>query len=379
MQDLYETLGVSRDADAKEIKSAYRKLAKQYHPDKNIGDKEAEHKFKEIGAAYDILKDEQKRAAYDRYGEAAFDGTGAASANARSAGFNFSGSSSFADIFEDLFAGFGGGMRGGRGRQDDRGADLRYNLEISLEEAFNGTRAQLSVPTHISCQNCNGTGSADKSTTTCVDCDGEGAVRMVQGFFTVEHPCRRCHGTGKTVKNPCKKCSGSGRVHNTKKLSAKIPAGVEEGTRIRLAGEGEAGERGGQSGDLYIFISLKPHDLFIREGADIHCKVPITITTAMLGGAVEVPTIDGSRARLTIPEGTQSGHQFRMKSKGMTHMRSPNRRGDMYVHVAVETPVKLSKKQKQLIEELDKSSGRNNNPRLEGFMKKVKGFLKKSG
>lgn len=377
--DYYAILGVEKGADEDTLKKAYRKLAMQYHPDRNQGNAEAEKKFKAVNEAYDVLKDAQKRAAYDRYGHQAFTNGGMGGAGGPGAGgFDFSGS--FSDIFEDLFSEFTGGGRG-RGRAPEaaqagaaRGSDLRYNLAISLEEAFKGKQQTIKVTTSASCDTCSGSG-AEKGTQpeTCGTCGGRGVVRAQQGFFTVERGCGTCQGTGKVIKSPCKTCAGSGRVRKEKTLSATIPAGVEEGTRIRLAGEGEAGFRGGPAGDLYIFLSISPHKLFRRDGANIHCQVPITFSTATLGGHVEVPTIDGGRVKVTIPEGTQTGHQFRLRGKGMTVLRS-SARGDMYIEVQVETPVNLSKKQKELLREFDKGDGKTTSPQTENFFSKVKEF-----
>ncbi len=374
--DYYDILGVDRGADAAELKKAYRKLAMKYHPDKNPDNKDAEKKFKEISAAYDILKDDQKRAAYDHYGEDAFNGMGAGQQRQQSGGFDFSGGGSFSDLFEDLFNQSGGG--GGRaGAANSRGSDIRYNMEITLEDAYNGEKKNIKLPTYAKCDPCTGSGSADKSgSSQCGTCNGAGRLRMQQGFFSVERTCSTCQGTGSVIKNPCRKCRGQGRIKKNKTLSVSIPKGVEEGTRIRLTGEGEAGVRKGQAGDLYIFISIKKHRIFIRDGNDIHCMVPTKMTVAALGGHIKVPTIDGSRARVSIPEGTQTNHQFRLKGKGMSIMRANNIYGDMYVHTIVETPVKLSKKQKELLEEFDKLSDEDSNPESEGFFKKVKGFLK---
>jgi molecular chaperone DnaJ len=369
-KDFYEILGVSRTATADELKKAYRKLAMQHHPDKNPGDKKAEEKFKELSHAYDILSDEQKRAAYDRYGHDAFTQSGNGGGGAGAAGFDFS--SGFADIFEDLF-----GMGGGRGRSQStgpaRGSDLRYNLQVSLEEAFKGKQETIKVTTSVACDVCHGSGGEKGSKPTeCPTCHGAGRVRASQGFFTVERTCTTCQGMGKIIKNPCKNCAGTGRVRKEKTLSVNIPAGVEEGTRIRLSNEGEVGMRGGPAGDLYIFISVSEHPLFTRDGADIHCSVPIPMTTATLGGTIEVPTIDGSHVKVTIPEGTQHGHQMRLRGKGMSVLRSSHR-GDMYLHTLVETPVKLTKKQKDLLKEFDKN-GAHVSPASERFFAKVKDF-----
>ncbi len=373
--DYYKTLGVSRTATPEEIKNAYRNLAKEHHPDRNPGNKDAEHRFKEISGAYDILKDQEKRAAYDRFGESAFQGGGGGQGNGFG-GFNFTGAaSSFSDIFEDLFSGGMGKQR--QAKPNLRGADLRYNLDISLEEAFRGDKRSIKVPTLGSCETCNGSGSADKtSSSTCEACRGAGRVRIQQGFFTMERTCTACQGTGHTIANPCKTCHGAGRMRRAKTLSVSLPQGVEEGTRIRLTGEGEAGMRGGEAGDLYIFISFRPHKLFTREGDNLHCNVPIPMTTATLGGSVEVPTLEGVAARITIPAGTQPGHQFRLKGKGMPQMRRKGHHGDMYVHAVVETPVKLSKKQQDLLREFADSSDEKTQPEATGFADKVKDFLR---
>ena len=364
-QDYYETLGVTRDADAAELKKSYRKLAMKYHPDRNPNDAEAEAMFKELSEAYGVLSDEQKRGAYDQYGHAAFEGGGGGAG-----GGDFDFRSSFADVFDDLFGDFMGSR--GRARTNMRGGDLRYNLEITLEEAFNGKRAKVRVPTSVSCDDCQGSGAAGGAQpVTCPTCQGAGKVRAQQGFFTIERPCSTCQGAGRVIKDPCRSCRGSGRTQREKTLSVNIPAGVEEGTRIRLSGEGEAGMRGAPSGDLYIFLSIAAHRLFQRDGADIHCRVPITVASAALGGAIEVPTIDGGRARVTIPSGTQSGHQFRLKSKGMKMMRGAGR-GDMYIHTVVETPVNLTKKQKELLREFESTGGAKTNPQSAGFFAKVK-------
>lgn len=379
--DFYELLGVSRDADEKQLKSAYRKLAMKFHPDKNPGDEAAEKKFKEISEAYDVLKDPQKKAAYDRYGHDAFTQGGMGGAGG-AGGFGGGGfdAGSFSDIFEDLFGGGfgGGGRRGGGGSQRSaaqRGADLRYNLEVSLEEAFEGKQESITLTTSATCGDCDGTGAEKGSKAeTCGVCGGMGTVRAQQGFFTVERTCGACHGTGQVVKNPCKTCAGTGAVRKQKTLSVTIPAGVEDGTRIRLSGEGEAGTRGGGAGDLYIFLSVAPHEFFQREGSQIHCRVPVPFTTASLGGSIEVPTVEGGKVKVNIPSGTQTDHQFRLKGKGMSVMRQGSLRGDMYIHVQVETPVNLSKKQKDLLKEFDKASTTKNSPESESFFSKVKEF-----
>jgi molecular chaperone DnaJ len=368
-QDFYEILGVSKSTSPDELKSAYRKLAMKHHPDRNPGDKSAEQKFKEINEAYDILKDDQKRAAYDRFGHAAFEQGGV-----RGPGdFGFSGG--FADIFDEMFGEFMGGGRRGQGGPS-RGSDLRYNLEISLEEAFRGKQTTIRVQTLVACDQCKGSGAeAGSRPIACPTCYGRGRVRAQQGFFTMERTCTTCQGAGRVIDNPCKACGGQGRTRREKTLSVNIPAGVEDGTRIRLGGEGEAGVRGALSGDLYMFISVTPHRIFQRDGANIYCRVPIPFTTAALGGAIEVPSVDGSRARVTVPAGTQSGHQFRLRSKGMTVLRSATR-GDMFIEATVETPVNLNKRQQELLREFEKAGeAGKTHPESEGFFAKVKEFF----
>ncbi len=371
--DFYDLLGVSRGAGADEIKKAYRKLAMKYHPDRNPGDRGAEHKFKEINEAYDVLRDEQKRAAYDRFGHAAFEGGGGPGAGPMG-GFDFHfGSGGFADIFDEVFGDFmGGGRRSGRSAS--RGADVQYNLEITLEDAFRGKQATIRVPTSSTCEACSGSGAeAGTQPVTCPTCHGAGKVRAQQGFFTIERSCPTCHGVGKIIKDPCRACGGSGRVRREKTLQVNIPAGVEDGTRIRLAGEGEAGLRGAPPGDLYIFLAIAPHQLFQRDGADVHCRVPIPMVTAALGGSIEVPTIDGSRAQVTVPPGTQTGKQFRLRHKGMSVLRS-NARGDMFVQAMVETPINLTRRQQELLREFEKAGRSGNQPESEGFFAKVREF-----
>lgn len=365
-EDYYKTLGTDKNASQDDIKKAYRKMAMKYHPDRNSDNPEAEKRFKEVNEANDILFDDEKRAAYDRYGHAAFEQGG-------SQGGSGFGGAGFTDIFEDMFGDFvGGGGRGGR-QGSSRGSDLRYNMEISVTEAFRGNKTSIRVPTSVSCKDCNGVGTkGGVAPDTCPGCNGHGKVRAQQGFFTIERACSTCQGAGKIIKDACSNCSGAGRVHQEKTLSVTIPAGVEEGTRIRLTGEGEAGLNGAQAGDLYIFISVLSHHVFQREGANIYCAVPIPLITAALGGHVEVPTVDGGRARITIPTGTQSGHQFRLKGKGMSVLRSKDR-GDMFVQASVETPVNLTKKQKDLLKEFEGEGGPGqNNPESEGFFTKVK-------
>jgi len=378
-RDYYEILGVAKGADEKALKTAYRNLAKKYHPDANHGSTETDAKFKELNEAYDVLKDPQKRAAYDRFGHQAFE-NGRGPGAAGGAGFGPDFNSSMSDIFEDLFGEFMGGQRGGRqqrgargGSAAQRGSDLRYNLEINLTEAYTGKTAQIRVPSSVACDTCKGSGAKPGThPTTCKTCGGAGAVRSQSGFFTVERACPTCGGRGQVITDPCQVCHGQGRVQKERNLSVNIPAGVEDGTRIRLAGEGEAGLRGGPTGDLYIFLSLKPHEFFQREAADLFCKVPISMATASLGGEIEVPTIDGKRARVTIPEGAQNGKQFRLKQKGMPVLRT-NQHGDMYIQVTVETPVNLTRKQRDLLKEFEKDA-HHNSPESEGFFAKAKAF-----
>ncbi|EJM99961.1 molecular chaperone DnaJ [Phyllobacterium sp. YR531] len=368
--DYYETLGVGKSADEKELKSAFRKLAMQFHPDKNPGDANAEHKFKEIGEAYETLKDPQKRAAYDRFGHAAFENGGMGGG-----GFGGGGSGGFADIFEDIFGEMMGGGRQRRSGGRERGADLRYNMEITLEEAYAGKTAQIHVPTSITCDECSGSGAKPGTQpVTCGTCSGSGRVRAAQGFFSIERTCPTCHGRGQIIKDPCPKCSGQGRITEERALSVNIPAGIEDGTRIRLTGEGEAGLRGGPSGDLYIFLSLKPHEFFQRDGADLYCKVPISMTTAALGGQFEVATLDGTQTRVKIPEGTQNAKQFRLKGKGMPVLRQPAM-GDLYIQIAIETPQNLNKKQRELLEEFERVSSQDNSPQSTGFFSRMKDFF----
>jgi molecular chaperone DnaJ len=365
-RDYYELLGVSRTATEAELKSAFRKLAMQHHPDRNPGDKDCEHRFKEINEAYDVLKDADKRAAYDRFGHAAFEHGGSGH------GFGSDFASSFADIFDDLF-GMGGRRTRGSGRE--RGADLRYNMEISLEEAFGGKAAQIRIPTPVTCEACSGSGAkAGTRPRACPTCGGQGRIRHAQGFFTLERTCPACQGRGQVIEDPCPNCSGSGRVTRERTLSVNIPAGVEDGTRIRLAGEGEAGVRGGPAGDLYIFLSIKPHEFFQRDGADIFCRVPIAMTAASLGGHIDVPTLDGGQTRVKIPEGTEAGKQFRLKGKGMPVLRSKVT-GDMYIQVEVETPKNLTRRQRELLEEFERESHKETSPASMGFFSKMKEFF----
>ena len=375
-RDYYETLGVSKGATAEEIKKAYRQKAKELHPDRNADNPESEAKFKEANEAYEVLKDANKKAAYDRYGHAAFE-NGMGSAGQPGGGFrggqgDFA--SAFSDVFDDLFGDFMGGRGGGGARtRATRGNDLRYNLRISLEEAFKGVQKTINVPSAVSCNVCHGTGAEGGSEpVTCPTCSGMGKVRAQQGFFTVERTCPTCNGAGQTIKNPCKTCHGQGRVEKERALSVNVPAGVETGTRIRLAGEGEAGMRGGPTGDLYIFIEVKDHALFERDGNNLFCRVPVSMVDAALGGEIEVPTIDGGRSRVKIPEGSQAGRQMRLRGKGMPALRSGGP-GDMFIELAVETPVKLTTKQKDLLREFGKLSAENN-PQSSSFFSSVKNF-----
>ena len=371
-QDFYETLGVTRDADDAAIKSAFRKLAKKYHPDRNPGDEASEIRFKEVNSAYEALKDPQKRAAYDQFGHAAFENGGPGGPQ----GFSGDFSASMSDIFDDLFGEFMGGRgRGGPRTMRERGNDIRYNLEITLSEAYQGKSAQIRVPTSVTCETCSGSGAKPgTSPSACRTCGGGGKVRASQGFFTIERTCPACQGRGEMIDDPCVECRGSGRITKERTLSVTIPAGVEDGTRIRLANEGEAGIRGGPPGDLYIFLSIAPHEFFQRDGADIFCLVPIAMTTAALGGQIEVPTVGDSRARVKIPEGTHTGKQFRLKGKGMPVLRSKST-GDMYIQVEVETPKNLTRKQKDILKEFEKASSDQTNPDSSGFFSRVKEFF----
>jgi molecular chaperone DnaJ len=368
-EDYYELLGVDRNVDAAALKKVYRKLAMECHPDRNPDDKDAEKRFKEVSEAYSILSDEEKRAAYDRYGHAAFEQGGAGGG-----GFEQGGGGGFADIFDEMFGDFMGGGGGRQGQHNaGRGSDLRYNLEISIEDAFKGKKTEIEVMTSIACGECKGSGSAGGAApVSCGTCQGQGRVRRQSGFFTVEQSCPACGGVGEVIREPCTQCSGAGREQRQKKLAVDIPKGVEDGTRIRLSGEGEAGLRGAPPGDLYIFLSIKSHRVFQRDGANIYCRVPIPMTTAVLGGTIEVPTVEGTRARITIPPGTQTAHQFRLKNKGMTVLRSASR-GDMFVQDIVETPVNLTKVQKKLMKEFAEDGEiEKQSPESHSFFKKVK-------
>lgn len=365
--DVYEVLQVERTVSESGLKTAYRRLAMQWHPDRNPGSAEAEIRFRELSEAYEILKDPQKRAAYDRHGHAAFE---------RGGGFSGDFASSMSDIFDDLFGDLVGGRRAPRaGSGRERGADLRYNMEITLEDAFHGKAAQVRIPSSISCEACSGTGAkAGSRPRQCATCGGHGRVRAAQGFFTLERTCPTCHGRGEVIDDPCAECGGAGRVTRERTLAVNIPPGVEDGTRIRLSGEGEAGLRGGPNGDLYIFLSLQPHPFFQRDGADLYCRVPIAMTAAALGGSFEVPTIDGDRTKVRVPEGTQSGKQFRLKGKGMPVLRTRDV-GDMYIQAVMETPQSLSRRQRDLLEEFERVSNEENHPESASFFAKVKDFF----
>ena len=374
-RDYYEILGVSKGASADEIKKGYRTKAKELHPDRNADNPNAEAMFKEANEAYEVLKDAEKKAAYDRYGHAAFEGgMGGGRQGGGFGGGNGDFSSAFSDVFDDLFGDFMGGQRGGGGRtRASRGSDLRYNLRVTLEEAFAGSQKTINVPTSVNCDTCTGTGAdGGAEPATCPTCSGMGKVRAQQGFFTVERTCPTCSGIGQIIKNPCKACGGAGRTEKERSLSVNIPAGVETGTRIRLAGEGEAGMRGGPTGDLYIFIEVAEHEIFERDGQRLFCRVPVSMTSAALGGDIEVPTIDGGRSRVKIPGGSQSGRQMRLRGKGMPGLRGGGA-GDMFIEMAVETPVNLTSKQKELLREFEKLS-EDNNPQSSSFFSSVKSF-----
>ncbi|MDR2075018.1 MAG: molecular chaperone DnaJ [Holosporales bacterium] len=379
-QDYYSILGVSKNASEDDIKKAYRKLAVKYHPDKNPGNKEAEEKFKEATSAYETLKDSQKRAAYDRYGhQASRNGGGSGgfgSSGFHHEGFDFAeGFSSFSDIFEEMFK--ENSFRT-RNSQQQPGSDIRYDLSITLEEAFRGKTVNLKFTTFIVCDRCHGSGSEENSRpSVCPTCGGRGSIRQQHGFVTLERTCSTCGGTGSILSNPCQKCSGSGRIKGEKNLEVSIPAGVDSDSRVRIPGEGEAGFKGAPSGDLYVFVIVKPHELFKRHDSDIYINVPISIVTASIGGEIKVPTIDGSVHTIKIPHGTQTGHQFRVRSKGMSMIRS-NNRGDMIVEVVVETPVSLSRKQKNLFNEFEtEGNDKSNNPKVFDFVKKIKDLVDK--
>ncbi|MCA3655858.1 MAG: molecular chaperone DnaJ [Methylobacterium sp.] len=371
-KDYYEVLGVNRDASEDDLKKAYRKLAMKWHPDRNPDNPKAEEHFKEAKEAYEVLGDAQKRAAYDQFGHAGVDPSAAAGAGA---GAGFGG---FADAFGDIFGDIFGGAGGGRGRSSVfRGADLRYNLEVSLEEAARGTETRIRIPAMESCETCHGSGAKPGTQpTTCTTCGGHGQVRMQQGFFSIQQTCPKCHGTGKMIASPCATCSGSGRVKKHKTLAVKIPAGVDEGDRIRLSGEGEAGGNGGPPGDLYVVIHIKQHPVFTRDHNDLHCEMPVSFTIAAMGGEIEIPTLDGY-AKIKIPSETQSGKIFRLRGKGIKGVRS-NNHGDLMCHVVVETPVNLTARQKELLQEFEAISSKDSarhNPRAKSWMDRVKEFF----
>jgi len=368
-RDYYEALGAQKNASADELKKAYRKKAKELHPDRNSDNPNAEEQFKEVNEAYEALKDPDKKAAYDRFGHAAFEGGMGGQRGGQQGDF----SSAFSDVFDDLFGDFMGGQRGGGRQRATRGSDLRYNLRVSLEDAYAGSQKTINVPTSVGCEGCNGTGAeSGAEPQTCPTCSGMGKVRAQQGFFTVERTCPTCSGMGQIIKNPCKECGGAGRTEKERSLSINIPAGVETGTKIRLSGEGEAGLRGGPTGDLYIFMEIQDHSLFQRDGANLFCRVPVSIMSAALGGDIEVPTIDGGKSRVKIPAGSQSGRQMRLRSKGMPMLRGGGQ-GDMFIELAVETPVNLTSRQKEILREFDKLS-EDNNPQGSSFFSKVKSF-----
>lgn len=371
-RDFYEVLGVSKGASADEIKKAYRRKAKELHPDRNADNPEAEGQFKEANEAYEVLKDADKKAAYDRFGHAAFENGMGGGGHPGGGQGDFA--SAFSDVFDDLFGDFmGGGGRGGGRQRAARGADLRYNLRVSLEDAYAGMQKTINVPTSVQCAACSGSGAeGGAEPTPCPTCSGMGKVRAQQGFFTVERTCPTCSGLGQIIKNPCKVCAGNGRVDKDRALSVNIPAGVETGTRIRLAGEGEAGMRGGPSGDLYIFIEVAKHELFERDSADLFCRVPLSMATAALGGDLEVPTMDGGRSRVKVPAGSQSGRQMRLRGKGMPALRGAGH-GDLFIELMVETPVNLTTRQKELLKEFEELS-EDNNPESNSFFKSVKSF-----
>ena len=377
-KDYYELLGLQKGATDVEIKKAYRTLAMKYHPDRNPGNAEAELKFKEVTEAYEVLKDSQKRAAYDRYGHAAFaQGAGAGAGGFGGFNFDFGGGSGagFGSIFEDIFSEFMGGARRSCQQEGVRGADIRYDLEITLEEAYKGLTKEIEIQTAVKCEDCHGTGAAEGSKAeTCDTCHGTGRVRRQAGFFIEERTCPTCNGTGKVIKNPCKKCGGTGKISQKKVLEVTIPAGIDSGNRMRLAGQGEAGMNGGPNGDLYIFVHIKPHPIFKRDAANLYCTVPLSMTTAALGGEIDIPCIDGSSEKVKIDEGTQSGTEVRLRKKGMTMLQSKSV-GDLFVRFTVETPTKLTDKQKELLKQFAEES-KESSPQSTGFFEKLRELLK---
>jgi molecular chaperone DnaJ len=368
-RDFYEVIGVARTVSDADLKAAFRKAAMQCHPDRHPGDKQAEARFKELNEAYQHLSDGQKRAAYDRHGHAAFE----------QGGLNDGFGSSMADIFDDLFGDFVGRRGRGGAAGKERGGDLRYNLDIGLEEAFHGKTATIKLPTSVACETCGGSGAkAGSRPTICKTCGGHGRVRAQQGFFAIERTCPTCQGRGQTIENPCDRCGGSGRVTRERTLSVNVPAGVEDGTRIRLSGEGEAGMRGGATGDLYIFLAIKPHPFFQRDGADLYCRVPISMVQAALGGEFSVRTLDGGDAKVRIPEGAQSGRQLKLRGKGMPVLRSRDF-GDLYIQAVVETPQNLTRRQRELLMEFEAESSQKTHPESAGFFAKMKEFFEGLG
>ena len=371
-KDYYETLGISKGASDADIKKAFRSKAREHHPDKNAGSSKAEEEFKAVNEAYDVLKDPNKKAAYDQYGHAAFENGGFGNAGGGSGDF----SSAFSDVFEDLFGDFmGGSSRRGSASSSTRGSDLRYNMTISLEEAYRGKATTITVPSSVKCEQCSGTGGKDGTQpSSCPTCSGMGKVRAQQGFFTVERTCPTCSGRGQMNKNPCRFCSGSGTTQKNKNLSVNIPPGVETGTRIRLSGEGEAGMQNGPTGDLYIFTEVMDHSIFQRDGANLFCQIPVSIISATLGGDIEAPTLDGGKTRVKVPAGIQSGKQLRLRGKGMPNIRG-NSYGDLYIELNIETPVNLNENQRDLLREFEKSlKASDNNPKHSNFFSKVKSF-----
>ena len=379
-EDYYETLGVNKSSSDGEIKQAYRKKAMKYHPDRNKDDKEAEKKFKKINEAYYVLKDKEKKSQYDQFGHQAFENGGAGFKD-----FNFGGGG-FSDIFEEMFGDFdddiggifGGRRRSGRTRTKEYGADLRYDMEVSLEEIFSGKKIIIHVPTKIKCETCKGNGhEANSKPETCPTCEGHGSVRASQGFFTIQQTCPDCRGEGQVIKNPCNSCSGTGRADKKKSLSVEIPPGVEDETRIRLSGEGEAGYQGGPSGDLYIFVKEKPHSIFKRDAENLYCKAPIPMIYATIGGSIEVPTLDGSIVKVKIPSGTQSGSNFRLSNKGLPRFKQSGY-GDLYLEAFVETPINLSGSQKDLLKKFDNEKNKKTtSPQSEGFFNRLKDLWNK--
>ena len=370
-KDYYETLGISKGASEADIKKAFRSKAREHHPDKNAGSSKAEEEFKAVNEAYDVLKDPNKKAAYDQYGHAAFENGGFGNG-----GGNADFSSAFSDVFEDLFGDFmGGNSRRGSGSSSTRGSDLRYNMTISLEDAYKGKATTITVPSSVKCEQCSGTGGKDGTQpSSCPTCSGMGKVRAQQGFFTVERTCPTCSGKGQMNKNPCRFCSGSGTTQKNKNLSVNIPPGVETGTRIRLSGEGEAGMQNGPTGDLYIFTEVLDHSIFQRDGANLFCQIPVSMISATLGGEIEAPTLDGGKTRVKVPAGIQSGKQLRLRGKGMPNIRG-NSFGDLYIELNIETPVNLNENQRNLLREFEKSlKAIDNNPKYSNFFSKVKSF-----